>query len=279
MAAAAPEVHKAHACVLAHCQASSLAFGHGLPSRFSFKWCTNQNKGQNEASNVWGPIGSGWNSDPRQRRRRPGEQLSSTRAASFHSFKPMLHSLKNTSVSGAAVEPGWCAKDEPGRQPDLQQHGEGSSTSPHTAAMLGPASSGSAAPPQRSAHQLPLHMRLMRRGEQAVTLFSLLLQLALYSRSVFSLTARQHLHQLVLLLLRAVCLAAATLLPTKAWLRWRVPLIAGLRLAIVLVPSQRSARVRLGGLSQCMQGPACWFVGQLGHSVALGFTAVQAHAF
>lgn len=202
--------------------------------------------------------------DPRQRRRHPGEQLSSSRAASFHSFNLMLHSPKHAWVSGPAVEPGWGAKDEPGRQPDLQQQqqqGEGSST--HTAAILGPASSGSAAPPQRSAHHLPLHMRLMRRGEQAVTLFSLLLQLALYSRSVFSLTARQHLHQLALLLLRGVCLAAATLLPTKAWLRWRVPLIAGLRLAIVLVPSQRTARVRRGGLSQCVQqGCECWFVSQ-----------------
>lgn len=94
-------------------------------------------------------------------------------------------------------------------------------------------------PATAAADPLPLHMRLMRRGEQATTLFSMLLQLALYSRSAFTLTARQHLHQFALLLLRGVCLAAATLLPTKAWL------IAALRLSIALVPSQRSAQVRL----------------------------------
>ena len=111
--------------------------------------------------------------------------------------------------------------------------------------MLGPAAGDGRSPPP-PAHPLPLHMRLMRRGEQATTLFSLLLQLLLYSRSAFTLTARQHLHQFALLLLRGVCLAAATLLPTKASIRWRVPLIATLRLSIALVPSQRSARVRAG---------------------------------
>lgn len=37
-----------------------------------------------------------------------------------------------------------------------------------------------------------LQLRLMRKVEQAVTLFSLLLQLALYARTATALTARQH---------------------------------------------------------------------------------------
>ncbi len=156
----------------------------------------------------------------------------------------MLHSPNPTPVSAAVGEQDRLPEGQAGCQADPQQveHAPGG----YTAATLGPASGGGAPPTPPLRNPLPLHMRLMRRGEQAVTLFSLLLQLALYSRSVLALTARQHLHQLLLLVLRVVCLGAATLLPTKAWLRWRVPLIAGLRLAIALVPSQRSARVRRG---------------------------------
>lgn len=153
----------------------------------------------------------------------------------------MLHPPKLGAVS---EKDEWRAEDAAGRPARPQQPAEGDEGSAGPAAMLGRVSGGPG-PATGAADSLPLHMRLMRRGEQATTLFSLLLQLALYSRSAFTLTAQQHLHQFALLLLRGVCLAAATLLPTKVWLRWRVPLIAALRLSIALVPSQRSAQVRL----------------------------------
>lgn len=98
-----------------------------------------------------------------------------------------------------------------------------------------------ASPPACS---MSLQLRLMRRLEQTVTLFALLLQLALYSRSALQLTARQHLHQLALLVLRGACFAS-TVWPRSptVWKRWRVLRIAALRLAIACVPSQRSAKV------------------------------------
>ncbi|KAL4448423.1 hypothetical protein ABPG75_005642 [Micractinium tetrahymenae] len=82
----------------------------------------------------------------------------------------------------------------------------------------------------------------MRRVEQAVILFSLLLQLALYRRAAFDLTAQQHFHQGLLLALRCICLWAFTCLPSRAWLRYRVLLIASLRIAIATVPAQRTAQ-------------------------------------
>ena len=89
--------------------------------------------------------------------------------------------------------------------------------------------------------------------DQAVTLFSLLLQLALLFRSGARLSLLQLGHQGVLLALRGVCLAAATYLPEDAWRRWRVVLIAALRLAIASVPSQRSAEASMG-CSRCAPG-------------------------
>ena len=95
--------------------------------------------------------------------------------------------------------------------------------------------------PVAAAPRVPLHWRLMRRTEQAVTLFSLMLQLTLYSRSALLLSLQQHLHQLALLSLRAAALWAATCLPHAAWLRLRVLIITFLRVAIAAVPSQRTA--------------------------------------
>lgn len=74
--------------------------------------------------------------------------------------------------------------------------------------------------PQQPAAQQH-RLQLMRRVEQAVTLFSLLLQLALYRRSALALTARQHAYQALLLALRAVCLWACTCLDLRRWLRYR----------------------------------------------------------
>lgn len=76
-----------------------------------------------------------------------------------------------------------------------------------------------AVPP--SAAPMPLHLRLTRRMEQAVTLFSILLQLALYTRSATTLTLQQHMQQAMLLALRGVCLMVATYLPTHSWLKYR----------------------------------------------------------
>ncbi len=73
--------------------------------------------------------------------------------------------------------------------------------------------------PQRQ--PVPLQLRLVRRGEQSVAAFSLLLQSALYLRSAAGLTPLQHLHQAALLLLRASAFAAFTFMPHEAWLRWR----------------------------------------------------------
>ena len=81
------------------------------------------------------------------------------------------------------------------------------------------------APPRpqraRSPACAPLRLRLTRHVEQAVTLFSLLQQLALYCHTVRELSARQHMQQAALLALRAGCLALATYLPHRAWLKWR----------------------------------------------------------
>lgn len=75
-----------------------------------------------------------------------------------------------------------------------------------------------AAPP--GSEPVSPRLRLMRRVEQAVTLFSLLLQLALYRRSALTLTARQHAYQALLLALRGICLWVCTCLDLRAWLRY-----------------------------------------------------------
>lgn len=80
---------------------------------------------------------------------------------------------------------------------------------------------GSAALDAPQQQPVPLQLRLIRRGEQAVACFSLLLQAALYCRSAADLTPLQHLHQAALLLLRASAFAAFTLMPHGTWLRWR----------------------------------------------------------
>jgi hypothetical protein len=67
----------------------------------------------------------------------------------------------------------------------------------------------------------PLRVRLTRRVEQAVTLFSLLQQLALYCHTAAGLSVKQTMHQAALVALRAACFALATYLPQRAWLKWR----------------------------------------------------------
>lgn len=94
--------------------------------------------------------------------------------------------------------------------------------------------------------------------EQAVSLFSVLLQLALFARSGGRISLQQLGYQAALLVLRSVCLAAATFLPERPWRRWRVLLIGVLRCAIASVPTQRSAAASAGlRVVQLPALPAC----------------------
>jgi hypothetical protein len=114
------------------------------------------------------------------------------------------------------------------------QQGEGTSgSSGPVPSRLRRATGGAAEPAQQLAADVdganlsgspacaPLRVRLTRRVEQAVTLFSLLQQLALYCHTAAGLSVKQHMHQAALVALRAACLALATYLPHRAWLKWR----------------------------------------------------------
>ena len=138
----------------------------------------------------------------------------------------MVHTPTHGSASAAAGEAAWGEAEHGDHLPEPLPAAAASPAALEAAPPPGATGPAGLAPrlplgPLATPPPLPLFLRLARRGEQAVTLFSLLLQLALYLRSAMELTLRQHVHQLLLAGFRGAAWAAATLLPTKAWLKWR----------------------------------------------------------
>lgn len=117
----------------------------------------------------------------------------------------------------------------------------------------------------------------LRLTELVAFVPSVVFQVLLWKKTFATLVLQQHLHQAAIISAQLGVMGMIALMPYRTWLAYRVPILIGLRVAVVSVPSFRSMTVSAATLQASMcssaallkrQPPAIWHAGGRRHAAA-----------